>query len=126
VTGRECMGWLTDLLQGLPVNPVLRERLALAEQKFKDMEAENKRLKEEVATLAEENEGLKQQIERAPVASAPPKETPRIMYGLYSLGGDMSTPYCPRCYERQGKKHVMAGVSHLGHKCTVCGNIIYR
>jgi len=36
------MGWFTDLFTGMKLNPVLRERLALAEQKVKDMEGESK------------------------------------------------------------------------------------
>jgi len=100
--------------------------MAHAEQKFKEMETENKRLKDEVAALTEENKALKGKIEQAPVAVAPPKEKPEIMHGLYYFGGDKTTPHCPRCYERDGKKHVMASIRHLGSKCTVCGNHIPR
>ena len=45
------MGWITDsvkdLVQGLPVASVLRERLALADDKYKALEAENRKLKDE-------------------------------------------------------------------------------
>jgi hypothetical protein len=108
------------------LNPVLRERVALAEQKVKDLESEKKRLREENEALTGENKTLKRKIAEAPLAVEPPKEKPEIRNGLYYFGGDMSTPHCPRCYETQGKKHVMANVRHMGHKCTVCENVIYR
>jgi hypothetical protein len=118
------MSWLTDLLQGIQLNPVLRERLALAEQKFKDIETENKHLTEKVAAITKENETLRQQIEQAPVAGVPPKEKPQIWNGLYYFGGDVSVMYCPRCYERENKKHVMAEERGVGHICTVCEKFI--
>jgi hypothetical protein len=118
------MGWLNDWLQGIPRNAVLKERIAFEEKTFKDMKAENKQLKEAVATLTAENEELKRQIADAPVATATaqPQEKPKIVNGLYYFDGDMSTAYCPRCYEREGKKHVMASMRHLGSRCTACGN----
>jgi len=63
------VSWLSDLLKGVPLNPVLRERLAHVKQRFKDMEAEIKRLKAE-------NEELKRQIANTPVAKAMPTENP--------------------------------------------------
>src|SRR5438874_1465726 len=73
--GRPCvyedaaMGWLMEMLQGIPLNAVLRERVTLAEQKYKDLESENKKLKEQVETLASELASLRGQVEAAPVAS---------------------------------------------------------
>jgi hypothetical protein len=123
------MSWLTglsDALQGIPLNAVLRVRVALAEQRFKALEDENTALEAQVAALTAENEALRQKVEQAPVAAIPTKEPPEILYGLYYFGGDTSKLYCPRCYETHGKKHIMADVRHLGHKCTVCGNFIPR
>lgn len=56
------MKWLWDLFEGIQVNAVLREKISLAEQKFKDMERENKNLKEQVAALTSEVEGLRNQV----------------------------------------------------------------
>jgi hypothetical protein len=120
------MGWFSDFLQGIPVNAALREQLKLAEQRFKDMEDENARLKEQVASLTAENEDLKRQVQQAPVAAIPQKESFEVMYGCYYFNNDSSKLYCPRCYETQGKKHVMADCHHLFYKCTVCGNTIHR
>jgi hypothetical protein len=89
------------------------------------IEAENARLKEQVQALTTENEALKRKIEQAPVAVAQPKEPFDIMKGAYYFAGDTSKPYCPRCYETQGKKHVTARVGMIALKCTVCGNVIH-
>jgi regulator of replication initiation timing len=53
------MSWLTDTLQGIPLNAVLREKISLVEQKLKDMELEKKKLEERVTELDKENSGLK-------------------------------------------------------------------
>src|SRR5215470_17359066 len=116
------MSWWTDLLQDIPLTAVLKERLALAEQKFKDMEAENKKLKEQAAALREENDALKRRIADAPMAIATPKEEPQIKWGCYYFNGDESKLYCPRCYETQNKKHPTARMGVKARQCTVCGN----
>jgi hypothetical protein len=119
------MGWLTDLVQGVPVNAVLRERLALAEQRFKDLESENAKLKGQLAALTAEHEVLKKKVEHVPVAVVPPAETPDVHGGLYYFDGNRNDAYCPRCYEREAKKHHMAAAGSIGFVCTVCGNIVY-
>jgi hypothetical protein len=55
------MSWWTDLLQGIPLNAVLKERLALAEQKFNALEKENKELRGQVEALTAENASLKEE-----------------------------------------------------------------
>jgi hypothetical protein len=123
---RKTWGWLADLLKEYPALSVGKERLAFQEERLKQFEAENKQLKEKVAALTTENEELKRRIAEAPVAAEAPKETPQDMYGCYYFGGDSSKLYCPRCYEQKGKKHLMAALRHVGHKCTVCENFIPR
>jgi hypothetical protein len=91
-----------------------------------DLQSKMLDLKQEVNSLREENEELKKKIKDAPMAAAHPKETPEVMYGCYYFGGDSSKLYCPRCYETQGKKHIMASHHHMGFKCTVCSNFIPR
>ena|ERR1700722_4441811 len=119
------MAWLSDLLQGIPLNAVLKERIAYEEKRFKDLETENKRLKEQVSALTEENDGLKKMIEQVPVAVAPPKELPEIMYSSYYFNGDNTKLYCAGCYDSLGKKHLMARMPGMGFKCTVCKNFIH-
>ena len=118
------MAWLSDLLQGIPLNAVLKERVALAEQKFKDQEGEMNKLKAQVATLAADNEALRKQIKDARIAVPAPKEQPEIMGGGYVFGGDRSKLYCIRCYEIDHRKSFLAPVSSMGFMCTVCDKII--
>lgn len=117
------MGWLGDILQVLPgiqANSVLRERVTLAEQKSRDMEAENKRLEEKVATLTKENDELRQRIQDAPVAVVPPMERPEERNGLLFFNGDSSKPYCPRCHKPHGEKQPMSALTGAGFICPVC------
>jgi cell division protein FtsB len=65
------MKWLWDLFEGIQVNAVLREKISLAEQKFKDMETENKKLKEQITVLTAEVAGLRNQVSAA-AGSQPP------------------------------------------------------
>ncbi len=53
------MGWITDLLQELPLSAVQRERLSLAEQKYALLETANADLKSKYAVLESENNALK-------------------------------------------------------------------
>ncbi len=114
------MGFFSDIMQSIPVNAVLRERITLAENKIKDLETENKKLKDQVAVLTTENEELKKKV--AAFEATKQREEPEVHNGLYYFGGNRSQAYCPRCYEEKGKKHTMTNMRHMGQKCTVCGN----
>jgi cell shape-determining protein MreC len=62
------MGWIEDfqnLLQGVPLSAVLRERIALAEQKYEATLRENEQLKQKVEFLERENAELRAQIPQA-------------------------------------------------------------
>ena len=120
------MSWWSDLLKGIPLNEVLRERLALAEQKFRDLEDENNKLKDRVAALTAENKTLQGRVAEAQAKEEREKAKPELMYGCYFFGGDCSKLYCVACYETQGKKHPMSPVRHIGHQCTVCQKMVYR
>src|SRR5687767_12006838 len=102
------MGWFNDLLQGIPLNAVLKERVALAEQKFKDMEQEKKRLEEKVAARESENADLKQRLSASAAHSA--AEKPKVKWGCYVFEGDTNL-YCPACYDTKGKKHLTTRAS---------------
>ncbi len=56
------MGAIQDLLQEVPLSAVLKERVALAEQKYERAMRENADLKQRIQTLEEENAGLRTQI----------------------------------------------------------------
>ncbi|HYT92781.1 MAG TPA: hypothetical protein VEL76_28955 [Gemmataceae bacterium] len=118
------MGLVSDFFQGIPLNAVLKERVTLAEQKVKDMEAETRKLKEQVAALTTENEQLKRQVSDLAAAQQRAAEKPEIKNGCYYFGDDRSKLYCVACYETQGKKHPMVYVLDTGYLCAVCQKVI--
>jgi hypothetical protein len=125
------MSFWSDFLVGIPANEVLRQRVALAEEKFKNLEGENKQLTEHLAALTTENASLKQQLTEANAelrkAEAQTKrenEKPEIMYGCYYFDGDPTRLYCTGCYELHGKKHLMTPADMIGRKCPVCRNFV--
>lgn len=54
------MGWLADILKEFPAVSVARERLALVEQKHKDLEKKYNEACEETKRLKAENSDLNQ------------------------------------------------------------------
>lgn len=67
------MGWIQDILTEVPLSAVMKERLALAEQKYDEAVAENERLRGRVAELEGENAELRNENEqfRAQLAVEP-------------------------------------------------------
>jgi hypothetical protein len=86
------MGWFTDLLKEYPALEVARERIALAEAKFANLETENVRLQEEVAGLRRENESLKS---RMPVEGF--IEARGALFKRRVDGSFEPDAYCPAC-----------------------------
>lgn len=58
------MGWLSDLLKEYPALSVAKERLLLAEEKFKKVEIENSELKERIKRLSQQNELLRSRLDK--------------------------------------------------------------
>jgi DNA-binding MarR family transcriptional regulator len=58
------MGTIQELLQEIPLSAVLKERVALAEQKYDAAMRENATLKQRVRALEEENAALRTQMPR--------------------------------------------------------------
>jgi len=56
------MGAIQDLLQEVPLSAVLKERVALAEQKLERATSENADLKQRIRELEEENAALRELI----------------------------------------------------------------
>jgi FtsZ-binding cell division protein ZapB len=56
------MVFIDSLLQGIPINAVLREKLDLVKQKYNELEIENQKLNEHVSALKTENGDLKKQL----------------------------------------------------------------
>ena len=63
------MGWLQDLLQQVPLSAVMKERIALVEQKYQGAIQEVEYLKKWVAALDRENADLRAQIPHREEAS---------------------------------------------------------
>jgi DNA-binding transcriptional ArsR family regulator len=81
------MGWLQDLLQEVPLSGVLRERVALAEQKYGVAIKENDALKQRVHALENENTALKGQIPNKQ-NSGLAEDTARALAYLFRAEGD--------------------------------------
>lgn len=113
------MSWFTDLLQGIPVNAVLKERLALAEQKFKDLESENKTLKEQVAQLQQANKSLQDKIDAHAANEQAAEKKPNLVRDLYQFDGDEGL-FCTFCYDSQGKKVRTTALLGKVRKCPNC------
>ena len=68
------MGWLSDILKDYPALSVAKERLALAEERFKHIEEENDKLKKKVTELEKRNEQLSALAPKAESGSLEPIE----------------------------------------------------
>jgi regulator of replication initiation timing len=92
------MGVILDMLVGIPLNAVYRERVVDFERKMASLETENKELKKEntvlkakIAILEEENQSLKTENIALKNEQAAQKNK--------ALKGDV----CPYCQEPKGK-----------------------
>ena len=92
------MGFLSDLLSGLPVNTVLRERLALLENELKNCAEEKFELEKELAEALAELAKTKRQLHAEREAAA--QEMTEEMGALFKRrpgGGYFDVVFCPRC-----------------------------
>lgn len=81
------MGAIQDLLQEVPLSAVLKERVALAEQKYEGAMRENANLKQRVRALEEENAALRAQIPRQRHGGLD-DDTARVLVHLFKVEGD--------------------------------------
>jgi hypothetical protein len=77
------MGLLQDLLKEVPLSSVLRERVALAEEKYEHASREVKTYKQRIAALERKNETLRVQISSNPTANALSSDTARVLVHLF-------------------------------------------
>jgi hypothetical protein len=80
------MGAIQDLLQEVPLSAVLRERVALAEQKYEIATRENADLKQRLVLMEKENAALRGLIprqERGVVGA----DTARVLVHLFRAEG---------------------------------------
>jgi len=88
---------------------ILRERIALANDKYSALQAENSSLKSQNAILKSENEALKldnkklQEQRQDEIHGTKPQEW-KMIYGCLKFDGDDKALYCPACFLDRGKK----------------------
>jgi FtsZ-binding cell division protein ZapB len=129
------MGWITDiadLVKGLPVSAVLKERLALAQDRFDQLQREADQLKneavrlgQEVQRLQQENDALRSEAAELKKRLEEPAALGLVMHrGVYwkrkPAGGYEDVPYCPDC------KGVMAKIPPWGPdtiRCKKCSRV---
>lgn len=86
------MNLLTDILKEIPTSGVLRERVALAEQKYESLERENETLKKENAKLKGELEAVRRKVPNPAFV-----EARGVLFKRRENGGYEPDPYCPEC-----------------------------
>ncbi len=81
------MAWLQDLLQEVPLSAVLKERVALAEQKYENAMRELENLRRQVAALEKATAELRAQL---PQSQANPLDaaTAGVLVYLFRAEGD--------------------------------------
>lgn len=86
------MGLLTDILKEIPTSGVLKERVALAEQKYELLEQQSENLKLENARLKAENAAL-----RKAAPSSEFVEARGVLFKRKADGSFEPDAYCPDC-----------------------------
>jgi len=105
------MGEILDILSGIPINAVLRERLVDKETEISVLKEENAVLKAKMAVLEAENAKLKTKLQQI--------ESDKTIHG----------DICPYCQQPKGKlldirPHSVFGIVGLKiqyYKCDECG-----
>ena len=81
------MGTIQDLLQEVPLSAVLKERVALAEQKYEIVMRENADLKQHIHALEEDNTALHRLIPRQELGLLD-DDAARVLLHLFGAEGD--------------------------------------
>lgn len=90
------MGWFTDLMKDVPTLSVARERMALAEDKFKTIEAENQQLREQLQRVVAQCTELREKLEAATQEQTFVKQS-GLLWLRQADGQFEDAPYCPKC-----------------------------
>ena len=80
------MGWLEDILKEVPLSAVLKVRVQLAEDRFARVNEENAILKQRIALLEKENEGLRAAAAKRQDSEGDqsiPEDTSRVLVHLF-------------------------------------------
>lgn len=84
------MGFIEDMLKEVPLSAVLKERVALAEQRYAHVMSENLELKKRVEALERQNAELKAQVPVAKQSQTPQVENDasRVLVHLFRARDD--------------------------------------
>lgn len=95
------MGSIQDLLTEVPLSAVMRERVALAEQKFDQAVAEAEELRQKVAELERENTELRAQIPSKPAGDLDDAARQVLVYLFRCKGEDCDLAVLARRLEME-------------------------
>src|SRR5688572_27375235 len=90
------MSWISDIFQEVPLSAVLRERVALAEQKGTAIEEENRKLREQVTAWKAKCDELQRLMPKAAAAQQFEKRG-GLLWLKQADGTFEEAPYCPKC-----------------------------
>lgn len=111
------MGIVDDLLKGLPVNPVLRERIEEMHSTINSLTKENAALKKENTDLIAKNTELMQQLSKQKASASNFTETRGLKIKNIPAGGyDETVAYCFHC---EFPLHSSSRMAKL--ECSKCG-----
>ena len=111
------MGWIFDLLKDIPLTPILKERLALAEDRVKNLEEENKKLKDENKILSNTNKELQEKIKSQDVTASFVEDS-GVLFKLKSDGNSEQYAYCPICKQAMSEFPPRSGEMLVCARCT--------
>lgn len=114
------MSLLSEILQGIPLNAVLKEKVELIQRQYADLELENQRLRDQISALKIENKDLKCEISQL---KSQEMRKPTIKWGCYKFEGEEGL-FCVKCFETQKRKSPTSHVNSSTRRCLVCEAII--
>jgi ribosomal protein L37AE/L43A len=111
------MGIVDDFLKGLPVNPVLREKVSEMNSTIDRLTETNASLEKENSDLVAENAKLRQQFSEQKASASEFTDTRGLKIKKLPTGGYVETvAYCPHCYSPLSSSHRMKVL-----ECSKCG-----
>ncbi len=90
------MNWLDDLLKEFPEISKAKKRLQYWQDRYSDLEKENRSLRDENGEFERKIKGLKEQLE-AGGGMTGFVEAEGVLWKKKPAGGYENHPYCPRC-----------------------------
>ena len=112
------MGWLLDLMKDIPITPILKERLALAEDKIRALEEENRKLRDEKKKLLNINKALQGKVKEQNAESSFIEDS-GVLFKIKDDGNFEKYAYCPIC------KQAMSMFPPGSNEMLICARCTY-